>query len=135
MRNQPSCITAAVRVRLALVAVEQHRPAQLHLAVVPIRTSTPVERVAVVHAAAAGLAHPVGLHDPDAAPSASPRTLGCQRPAADQDGVEAGQVLDVGPSSQRAEELGRAPARGRTRAACTARRSSDTGSVPATTDR
>ena len=77
-------MTAAVSVGLALVAVEQHRPAQPHLAVGADLDLDPVERAAVVHAAAAGLAHAVGRHDPDPAPPRrAPRSAGVERAAAD----------------------------------------------------
>ena len=94
--------------RIALVAVEQHRPAQQHLVVLADPDLDAVERDAVVHAAAAGLAHPVGLHDPDARgarPRPAPRRrAGRRRPGPRRSGARS---LDVGAVLERAEELGR----------------------------
>ena len=93
VRNQPSRSTDAGPLGLAVVPVEEHRPAQQHLAVVADPHLDAVERAAVVHAAAAGLAHPVGLHD-RGCPAPRPRlgSRGVERAAADEHGVEAGRA-------------------------------------------
>ena len=61
-------------------------------------TSTPSSGAAVVHAAAAGLAHPVGLHDPDAVPLGLARGPRGERAAADQHRVEARERATSRPS-------------------------------------
>ena len=93
--------------RLPVVPVEEHRAADPDAPVAAHLDRDPVERDPVVDAAAAGLAHPVRRDDVHVLGGRGPSQGGLHRGAADQDGVERAQRLDVARRGEHPGQLGR----------------------------
>ena len=91
-----------------VVPLEQRGPAQQHLTLAGDLQRDPVERVAVVDAAASGLGQAVGGDHAHPPLLGGPAVLGAQPAAADEDGVEPGQRGDAGGVGrlQQAHQLG-----------------------------
>ena len=104
---EPASVEHRARpVRLPVVPVEEHRAAQQHLTGRIDLHRHPVQRVAVVDAAAAGLGHAVGRDDPDPARLGPQPAVRGQRATADEHGVERRERLDLLVVAERTDELG-----------------------------